>query len=621
VSKKKSLESQANQTKTFIFCILGLFLTTLYFNTQLLDPFNTPKLVVLMITAGWLVGYVISSFKEKNSKLLFWEALVLTFSILFLTTMLVSLFFTEVPLVGIIGETQRRNGFLTYASLIIIFIYLTRFFNYFFINVFFKTVIFLGLILSTYGVAQINGLDFVKWNNPYNSMIATLGNPNFASSLLAIVFLLCLFCIFIKTIKIIYRFTAGIVLIPTLYAVILSQSRQGLIIIGIGIIFYTNAFLLVNKSRVKYLVLLPSIIFVGLSISGMLQIGPLSSLLYKDSVSVRGFYWRAGLEMLKSAPFTGIGIDSYGKYFKQFREVEYPLRYGYEITSSNAHNTIIQLFATGGIFVGICYLTLLVCILICGIKLLRISNFEQNRINLGLLSSWIGFQSQSFISIDNIGISVWGWFLGGSILGLYFSKLKELQPKDTDTLISSRRVKEKISLLQPVVSFLMIIPIIYISALLIRMESLSYDIRVITESGLAESNKPLLLNMAQELENNLLADPFYKFQASTSLVNIGEIQNAYDSIYKLSANDPKNLFYLDWLARYYGETQQIAREIEIRNQIAGLDQWNANNYLRLGSLYKLTGDSKRVDQIKLKILSFAGGSSIAIEAQKVLDQK
>jgi hypothetical protein len=35
---------------------------------------------------------------------------------------------------------------------------------------------------------------------------------------------------------------------------------------------------------------------------GMLQIGPLEKFLYKPSVSVRGYYWRAGLEMFKDYP-------------------------------------------------------------------------------------------------------------------------------------------------------------------------------------------------------------------------------------------------------------------------------------------------------------------------------
>ena len=52
------------------------------------------------------------------------------------------------------------------------------------------------------------------------------------------------------------------------------------------------------------------------SVLGMLQKGPLQNLLYKDSVSVRGFYWRAAIEMLKSEPLFGVGSDRYGSFFR-----------------------------------------------------------------------------------------------------------------------------------------------------------------------------------------------------------------------------------------------------------------------------------------------------------------
>jgi purine-cytosine permease-like protein len=36
----------------------GLVFVTLYFQTTLTDPFNSPKLWILLITAAWLFGYL-----------------------------------------------------------------------------------------------------------------------------------------------------------------------------------------------------------------------------------------------------------------------------------------------------------------------------------------------------------------------------------------------------------------------------------------------------------------------------------------------------------------------------------------------------------------------------------
>ena len=46
------------------------------------------------------------------------------------------------------------------------------------------------------------------------------------------------------------------------------------------------------------------------------------------------------------------------------------------------------------------------------------------------MSAWIGFQAQSLISIDNIGIAVWGWLLGGAIIGLSNGINENLKEKE-----------------------------------------------------------------------------------------------------------------------------------------------------------------------------------------------
>jgi O-antigen ligase len=81
----------------------------------------------------------------------------------------------------------------------------------------------------------------------------------------------------------------------------------------------------------------------------MLNQGPLAAILYKESVSIRGYYWKAALKMFFAHPFTGVGVDNYGDYFKQFRAPEYSNTYGFSIGSTSAHNVVLQFFATGGI--------------------------------------------------------------------------------------------------------------------------------------------------------------------------------------------------------------------------------------------------------------------------------
>jgi O-antigen ligase len=163
-----------------------------------------------------------------------------------------------------------------------------------------------------------------------------------------------------------------------------------------------SLFFYLRNRNFGFFVIIVSTILSVLALLGMLQKGPLAQFLYKTSVTIRGYYWDAGVSMFLSNPFTGIGMDSYGLYFKEFRNPEYPLLYGFEITSSNAHNIYIQLFATAGIFVGLIYLLLNLYIFRQGVLLVLSLDSEKQKIALILLSAWVGFQAQSIISIDNI---------------------------------------------------------------------------------------------------------------------------------------------------------------------------------------------------------------------------
>ena len=57
-----------------------------------------------------------------------------------------------------------------------------------------------------------------------------------------------------------------------------------------------------------------------IALMGALQKGPLTKLIYKTSVSLRGEYWQAGWNMAKEFPLTGVGMDSYGDWYRRARD-------------------------------------------------------------------------------------------------------------------------------------------------------------------------------------------------------------------------------------------------------------------------------------------------------------
>lgn len=613
-NKQKIVDKSSNSV---LFLLWGTAAVTFFLKTDFYDPFNSAKLILLLLVAGWIFGHLINSYREKPIKFQSNDFLTTILVASFIIFLLVSTLFTDVFMVGLLGETQRRNGFLAYLGLSIIFLYASRRINFLNVLIVYKVGILAGLVLSTYGLIQISGKDFIKWNNPYNAMISTLGNPNFASAALAILSLLALYGVFLKNLPIIYKLISLILIVSSLVAIISSGSRQGLLVIFFSLLIYISIYFYLKNKKIGILVICISAFSAVLAILGMLQKGPLVSLLYKDSVSVRGYYWRAGIEMFKDKPFTGVGVDRYGVYFKEFREVGYPLKYGYEITSSNAHNTFIQLFATAGIFVGTVYLLIIGYVLFSGINLLRRSNGEDQKITLGLISVWIGFQAQSLISIDNIGISVWGWLLGGSIVGLSRRREEGLEQNGINQVTSKSSNRVKINLFQPAISVLVLVPIIIFSSLFYKSESNLFFLKSITVPTSPQNKKPVQEYVNKVLDNPF-SDPFYKYRSAFFLVDMGDTEQAHKIILSLLKTDSKNPDYLKGLVFFEETAKNIPGIILTRNKIAEGDPWNADNYLQLLKLYMINNDLVNATAMKNKILSFAPNTEVAKTALEIL---
>ena len=592
--------------------ILGsLAIVTLYFQTTLADPFNSPKLWILLIMSAWLTGHILNYrkiiFSNKPIKKLYYLIFV------FLCILLLSTLASDYHYVAFFGETQRRNGFLQYFSLSIVMVAASIFVRFHNVRKIYLVTYFIASVSVTYALMQTTGNDFVNWNNPYNSVISTLGNPNFAAAVMAVMGVLTFSSAFISAFKLKYRIFAVGLSMLLLFVIYRSNARQGLLAYALGIGIFLIVWILIKNKTVGILSAALGMIVFIISILGMLQVGPLEKYLYKPSVSIRGYYWRAGIEMLFNHPFFGVGIDSYGAYFKEYREVNYPLTYGFQITSTNAHNTFIQFFATGGLILGLTYLALNGYILkqaVSGLKNLTGSN----RLYLSaIFSAWAAFHAQSLISIDNIGISIWGWVLGGAIIGLTHSG-NVLTNASEEFPQFKRNV---INLSKSVTSGCATALAIVLVVLLYRGESNSYN-GTETVNLQDSTSRTYFKDLQLKVINTPLNDPTYKLFAASRLIQAGFVDEGLQEIYRILADNPRNQDALNLLALTFEQLSNFSRAIEFREKIVLLDPWNAENYLALGNDYKKQGNLAKSNAMLLKILSFATANPIADQAKEEL---
>lgn len=590
-----------------IWWIYGcLAATTLYFNSKIKDPFNSPKMWIIIFTSAWLLGHILSYlFKFKIKKELFPIFALLA---LFITNLLISAFTSDSLYRAFFGENLRRNGFMTYLSLTIIMIATFTFVRINGLRRFFDITYFIGSYLSIYGWLQSTGRDFIEWNNPYNAIIGTVGNPNFAASLMAIVGLVCAGGLLTGTYNITIKLSLALIPVNLIYLIYKSDSRQGLIISALG---YALIAIFYIYSRNK---LMGKISILGFSVAGiysvlgMLQIGPLAQYLYKASVTVRGYYWQAGVSMFKDNPLFGVGVDSYGSYFKEFRNVEYPLKYGFNITSTNAHNTPIQFFATSGFIVGFLYLAIQIFVLYRSYLAIKKYQSNDQLAVVSIFAAWVAFQAQSLISIDNIGISIWGWILGGLLIGLSINDQDELAQK-----LKLKR-KNEIDIMKLSLSVLFIIPALAIVIPLYRAEASMLQTQAIYKPEVTD--RPAnLYDYSNRTLNLPLLEPAFKLDIGVFLTTSGFTSEGLDVLNNLLKADPRNQDLLSILAEYNEQLGDVDKAVSNRLDLAKYDPWNAANYFRLGLLYKSMGDQNGMQKMLEKINSFASLDPIADQAR------
>jgi O-antigen ligase len=571
--------------------LLGAAVTTLYFNTKIQDPFNSPKLWIISLVAAWLVGHLVvkrnALFAQPNRT----TTLVL---LIFLASGFLSLLNTHSFYIGFFGENQRRNGYLSYLSLAIILLISSMVFRFSSVTKIYTLALIVGAFLSSYGLLQSSGLDFIKWNNPYNSVISTVGNPNFAASIIAIIATLNFGAAMQSTRNKLMRGIHGSVVLLSLFVIIQSGALQGLIALAIGVGTITLTFLFTKSKNIGYLGSALTGILGLIAILGMLQVGPLTQYLYKSSVSIRGYYWRAGIKMLTENPIFGVGLDSYGSYFKQVREVSYPLNYGFDITSNNAHNVPIQLFSTGGFLFGLAYLCLVLLILKRGFQGIRKYEGNQRLVIATFFGAWLAYQAQTIISIDNIGISVWGWLLGGVVLALSGDNA------NTDLKIPNRN---QLQLMQPMISGFMVLIMLVPIVGLYQSESLMYKTRAYFNPQDANS-KGFLLEYANKTISTTLAEPTYKITSANYLFAAGFQNEGINVLKEYIDKNERDLDAITSLVQIYEQIKDFKNAMYGREKIKELDPWNTKNLLQLGREYKYFNELDKMRSIMDYINSF-----------------
>jgi hypothetical protein len=545
----------AERTITRVLGIGSAFVAVIVVTGTVTDPVNVTKLFAL---GGVAIGAFAVLLAFGLGQLWATSKSLVVSSGLLLVTGINAVVNSEGPFTqNIYGVYGRNTAFVTYVLLICVILTAA---------VLRREKSFEYLIWSLFGAGFVNIFycgwtiafgDFVPWNNPYGNILGTFGNPNFIGAFLGL-FAASLVAYSLKHgTSLVTRLGVLVLFLVTVYEIIDSNAIQGRVVVaaGLGIV----GFYLVRSKFEGAITQIGYVVVVAIggvfALLGALQIGPLTKYIYKTSVSLRGEYWQAGWNMGSDHPLTGVGFDTYGDWYRRLRDTQALVLPGPNTVTNASHNVPIDVFAFGGWPLFLSYIAILSLTVIAIIRV-TVRAKKYDAIFVTLTTAWACYQLQSIISINQIGLAVWGWLFGGALIAYEIST----RPKGGSDSIESvkgksapgRNAKGKQS--ETIFSSTLLAGIGAVVGLLVAAPPYSADAKwrsaLISQNAqkveealipgyLNPQNSSKYLNAVQLLESSKLYDSAYKY----ALVAVDFNPNNFDSwkvLYLITKSTPED---------------------------------------------------------------------------------
>jgi O-antigen ligase len=554
------------EKKLATYLSLGTFFVTVFLLTNTnTDPVNVTKLFALGGVALAVLG--ISLVFGREVILISYKAFLLSLALFDLIMIFASVLSSAPFSQNYFGAFGRNNGLLTYALLSAVTIsslLLSR------LESFEKIMYGLfaaGLLNIAYCAWVLVFGDFIPWNNPYGNILGLFGNPDFISAFLGMFIAGSLAFIWAAKTTSVQRIILAIASSLALYEIVKSHAIQGLVVTAGG--FAIVGFYVVRSRFEKQLVsygYAVVVMIVGiLAIFGTLQKGPLS-FVYKRSVSLRGSYWNTGIEMGKTHPFSGVGLDTYGDWYRRARPpvalIDTP---GIATVSNVSHNVVIDFFASGGFPLLVSYLSVLAFGVI-SIARVTARKREYDRVFVGLTAVWLCYEVQSLISINQIGLAIWGWLFTGLLVAYERLTRREIEKTGPLTSKSSLNpVKDQSNVISPQ----LVAGIGMITGLLIALPPLSADSNWYSATkshNAAQVEAALNPSPFNPADSNRYAQAVNLFQTS----NLGDLAHKYAVI----AVDFNPDYFEAWHQLYFLPNSSASEKAKALSNLKRLDPKN-----------------------------------------------
>jgi O-antigen ligase len=396
------------------------------------DPINLSKMVFVASCAFGLLFLLIPGIREHLERLPLGIRLA---ALTFISWMSLVLFVSGAPMNqqfwGVFG---RNNGYLGYLCLVILLLAAAMVQEKSFYHKLVDVLVLTAVPTTIYAMFQVAGRDPISWS--LMAPFATLGNVNFSSAFFGLASICASVLALAPKQSVYIRALLLVMVVIDLFIILETGSIQGFMIYvaGMGFVgfFLLRAYKPLRILQIPYLLL--GLMGFALTALALNNIGPLARFVFGETILFRFDYWYAGWAMTLKNPIFGVGLDSYGDWYRQVRGEIATLRTTPDRITNTAHNIYLDISASGGLPLIAAYFVLLAYALRAAWRLIR-RNESFNPYFVALFSTWIAYLIQAAISINQIGVGIWGWLFTGALIGY------EIATRDGPTARAERKIK------------------------------------------------------------------------------------------------------------------------------------------------------------------------------------
>lgn len=447
------ISAQSRQRFSALLLIVGPLMSLAISPAINYDPINLIKLMILATIGLACLGIF---FGEAKSALASLPKVFLIFVSFFVISLFISLLFSGAPFSQQLwGSFGRSTGLLTYISLVGILLAASTIRSKEFSEKLIWSLLITNVPMAIYCLIQIADLDPVPWSS--YEPFGTLGNVNFLSAFLGMCATASLLILFSIALKLYMKLWLSLLTVVNLFIIIQTDSIQGLIVFAAGIAvggFFLVRHLSLKRGRWLSLSYLAGIIGTGILFAmALLNQGPLARFIYQQTLVFRLDYMRAAIDMIKEKPITGVGLDSYGDWYRSNRDIFAAFRTSLNRTSNTAHNIFLDVGSNAGILGLVGYLGFILLVAFYSLRKLFATK-GLDVFHVAIFSVWIGYLVQSLASINQIGVGIWGWIFSGALLSHALISENDAQSNFKFGIKRKNKVQNQLKPLSAVLGFI-----------------------------------------------------------------------------------------------------------------------------------------------------------------------